>query len=140
MITGIGFVGIVTENREMRAFYRDVLGLELLAEHSDRFAYFATDARGRVELLAPHTNLAQHQHPHRVSFGLLVEDLDAALAELESKPTGPVSEVFSWTKGEVSQRWVFLRDPDGNALLLLEQRGDELAMRRGHNTTRQRSG
>jgi hypothetical protein len=60
---------------------------------------------------------------------LLVEDLDAALASLKSKGVG-YSEVFSWEQEGVSQRWVFIRDPDDNALLLLEQRGDELAMRR----------
>ena len=67
MITGIAFVGIVTQNPEMRAFCRDVLGLQVLAENPDRFTYFATDRNGRLELLAPHTNTAQHQHPHRIS-------------------------------------------------------------------------
>ena len=126
MITGICFVGIVTTNPEMRSFFEQVLGLEVLNENPERFTYFAAGAQGRVELLAPHTNTAQHQHPHRISVGFLVADLNSAIVELEAKGIRH-SEVFSWQKGQTSQRWVFIRDPDDNAFLLLEQRGDELS-------------
>jgi len=118
------------------AFYRDALGLDVLARFSVGGEAFATgvDVAGatadfahldagdaRIELVEyeparePRSD-ANLNHPGASHVGLAVEDLDAAYASLPDDVV-TLSEPQTTESGT---RICFLRDPDGNPVELLE--------------------
>lgn len=117
-------------------FYRDVLDLEVLARFSVGGDAFATgvgidgasadfahldagDARLELVSYAPEGDArgdAQLNQPGATHIGLSVEDLDAVYAAV-SEEVAPVSEPQTTESGT---RIMFVRDPEGNLLELLE--------------------
>jgi catechol 2,3-dioxygenase-like lactoylglutathione lyase family enzyme len=111
MITTLDFVGIPSQDPERsRAFYVDTLGLR--PDDKARFEVWAGDtcfaiwepARLGVEFV-PQRNA----HP-----ALHVDDVAAARAELEAKGVEFIGETFDTGVCHMA----FLRDPDGNDLML----------------------
>ena len=105
----------------MRAFYRDVLGLEPRSEREGfiSFAWGATDPRSPRLTITVHSEVrGVAQDPHRVMVNLEVDDLDAAYARLRDLDVTflrpPATEHFG---GRIAT----VQDPDGNLVQLLEQ-------------------
>jgi len=111
-IRGIGFVGSHTAARaEMGAFLRDVLGLEPTAVDGIGADLFAL-ANGDVFGVA---SLPEHSVAER-TIGLLVDDLDGAVAELHEAgvETDGIAENARW-------RYTHFRAPDGKLYELVEE-------------------
>jgi catechol 2,3-dioxygenase-like lactoylglutathione lyase family enzyme len=103
----------VSDMERAVAFYRDVLGLELLRQDSATWAEF--DAGGRRFAL----HLAGDGQPVRAGGAtavFAVGDLDRAMAELSSRGITSVHE------GDVEgyARFASFLDPDGNTIQLIE--------------------
>ncbi|MEF8975563.1 MAG: VOC family protein [Halapricum sp.] len=129
--------GITVSDLDRTAtFYRDVLGLDVLAEFSVGGEAFATgvDVPGasaefvhldagdaRIELVSydpeaePRTDGALNE-PGTTHIGLSVEDLDAVD---EALPDG-VDTLSEPKTTESGTRILFVRDPEGNLVELLE--------------------
>ena len=111
MIGGLDFVGIPSRDAERtRAFYVDTLGLR--PDPKARFEFYAGDTCFAVwepekmgREFVPQTNA----HP-----ALHVDDVAAARAELEAKGVEFVGDVFDTGVCHMA----FLKDPDGNDLML----------------------
>ena len=122
----IGLAGVILWTSEerfpaMRAFYRDVLGLEPRSERDlfISFAWAATDTRSPRLTITVHSDVrGTAQDPHRVMVNLEVDDLDGAYARLRELDVTflrpPETEHFGG-------RLATLADPDGNLVQLLEQ-------------------
>lgn len=103
---------------EARAFYRNILGLELHSEGS-----------GFCFLRAGGANIAIHKVDANSDFAptgrgiyldLLVDDLTAARSELQA---GSVSILKEWR--DHNGDFLLVADPDGNLLEIYQTRADE---------------
>lgn len=119
------------------AWYQNVLGFEVevswrvAALDGKRLAYLVKND-ARIELvaadpgadgLAPATSFPEHFG--RTGYGhfcFSVEDVDAALAELEAKgvPTFVKAETYALDGTEYERRVGFVQDPEGNVLEFAE--------------------
>ena len=96
------------------AFYRDALGLELLARHGSNWAEF----RAGTVILALHGAVeGRPADPGGAAAGFRVDDLEGTRMALEGR--GVAFE----HQGEVEGygRFAIFRDPDGNAVELIER-------------------
>ena len=118
-VIGLGFVGIVSDDPAVRAFYRDAIGLQLLSE-SDDLAYFAAGETGRIEVLSSGSPTAARQRSDAPAVGLLVVDLDSFLRQLDLSAVGH-SRVMQWRDDAEVHRWAYFQDPCGTVLLALER-------------------
>lgn len=113
-IRGIGFVGSHTNaHAEMSTFLRDVLGLVPIAVDGVGADLFAA-SNGDVLAVAPPY---EDGDAAERSVGLIVADLDGAIAELGAAgvETDGVSENARW-------RYTHFRMPDGKLYELVEER------------------
>jgi catechol 2,3-dioxygenase-like lactoylglutathione lyase family enzyme len=124
-ITGIAWLGIVSDDPAMRDFYTSILQIKLLDE-TDTYAYYAIDAIARLEILTSASNTAKVQRNDAPAVGFLVDDIEASVRELEDAGVRLLTEIKEWRSGEIIHRWIVFADPAGNILLLLERHGDEL--------------
>ena len=98
-------------------FYRDVLGLPLLRNDED-FAHFDAGDGALLELFS---GGRAHHAPKKadqqsIRFGLRVDDLDEAIAELQERGVGFPEGVGEFEGG----RWAHFTDPEGNGLEIKE--------------------
>ena len=106
-LKGVVWLGTRTARfDEMSAFTRDVLGLEL-KHGEDGQAVFELPDGDTFEIFDTHH--PGGGHPDGVAAGFLVDDAEAAAAELRAAGV-EVTEVVS--AGEF--RWAYFRAPDGN--------------------------
>jgi hypothetical protein len=113
-IRGIGFVGSHTEaHEEMGAFLRDVLGLHPITVDGAGATLFAAQNGDVLAVARPYE---EDGAPER-TIGLLVDDVDAAEAELHAAgfETDGISENARW-------RYTHFRAPDGKLYELVEER------------------
>jgi predicted enzyme related to lactoylglutathione lyase len=82
-VKGVSWVGVKTDQYEaMVTFFRDVVGLEAVAERDD-FLEFRMPNGDQVEIFGPRGPDAVEQFAHNeVVAGLQVEDIDSAIAAL----------------------------------------------------------
>ncbi len=130
-IQDLGEIAIRTSRMdEMFAFYRDVVGLQVLTEPSDGIAFFriAAGYEGHTKVLAlfeptagrpavhPHGNTAPQggvgSTLHHLALNIDFQAQPAAIAWLQSQGLEVVEQVFDW----IGWRGVFFRDPDGNTV------------------------
>ena len=112
-VRGLVFAGIETPDpRALAAFLADVLGVEA-TEDEDVFS-FRLDGGDGLAVVEP-GHLAP---PSDTVLGFLVDDLEAAVAELEAKGVPKDGSLLS---GPVF-RWQHFRAPDGRAFELVERR------------------
>jgi len=127
-VRGIAWTTTKTRRyEEMRAFARDVLGLESYYEEPD-FSLFRCEDGDTFEVTGPGSPIFESGAPgERQVICFLVEDVDAARVELEGKGVefiGPVNEA-----PETGNRFTFFQAPDGHVYelatipSLLENRG-----------------
>lgn len=108
------------EPSNVRTFYEETLGLELLAE--DEFG-LTFDAGGTPVRL---TRVVGHRPPPYTLFGWEVDDLDEAMAELAKR--GIAIERYDDLEQDWRGVWTapdgrgvaWFRDPEGNVLGLME--------------------
>ena len=115
-IRGIGFVGSHTEaHREMGAFLRDVLGLHPITVDGVGATLFAATNGDVLAVAQPYEENGAAER----TVGLLVDDVDAATAELHAAgvETDGISENARW-------RYTHFRAPDGKLYELVEERSD----------------
>ena len=105
------WVGVVSEDLEaQRRFYRDVLGLRE-KEPGDTWIEFDMGSERVFELIVRDPAVSQYVTSGYV-VGFQVEDIRAAVAELEERGVERVSEVEGGT--ESGQYWCYFRDPEGH--------------------------
>jgi catechol 2,3-dioxygenase-like lactoylglutathione lyase family enzyme len=107
-----------TRPAEALRFYRDVLGLTLVADEEHAIVFDARGTMLRVQKAAHHTPA-----PHTL-LGWRVDDLDATLAGLAERGVRferydflPQDERGVWTTPD-GTRIAWFKDPDGNLLSL----------------------
>ena len=118
MNSRIGYVNVGVRDLERSlAFYRDVLAFQLIS-HQPSFHYAAFDVGGmRFAIAASETDGFTGRPPgdRHTGIGLVVEDVDAAHAELAAKgvafPMPPARQPWGGYMGIFS-------DPDGNLFYL----------------------
>ncbi len=112
-IRGIGFVGSHTPaHEEMSRFLRDVLGLAPIAVDGVGAELFAAANGDVLGVARPDEGDAAER-----TIGLLVDDLDGAVAELHAAglETDGIAENARW-------RYTHFRAPDGKLYELVEER------------------
>jgi catechol 2,3-dioxygenase-like lactoylglutathione lyase family enzyme len=118
-IRGIVFVGSHTPaHAEMSAFARDVLGLAPIDVEGVDAALFATRGGDVLAVAPPYEEDGAVER----TVGLLVDDLDAAVAELHTAgvETDGVSENARW-------RYTHFRAPDAKLYELVQERDPDPA-------------
>jgi catechol 2,3-dioxygenase-like lactoylglutathione lyase family enzyme len=120
-IRGLAWLGVVSDRPETRAFYREALGLEQLAEDAS-YAYLKIDERARLEVLASDTQTARRHRPGAPVFGFLVDDVEAALDEVRAKGYPVEGTIHEWRDDTEVHRWTYLQDPEGHILQLVDVR------------------
>jgi predicted enzyme related to lactoylglutathione lyase len=122
VIKGIKWVGICTADwNQTISFYRDVLGLTLRNEGT--FTTEGGQGARWVEMAAANGNLIEafdQNLPERALFqapvvGFLVDDVESARSELESKGVkfiGPVGRGTDW-------EWSYFRSPEGHVYQIM---------------------
>ncbi|AKI00268.1 lactoylglutathione lyase-like lyase [Hoeflea sp. IMCC20628] len=125
-ISGLGEIAIrCIDFAAMTAFYRDTLGLELLADRGGIiFFKLGNGVEGHTAVLAlfnPEINpgcgasVAASSTLHHVALSLSQADQQAACRWFEANGISYKIEEFSW----IGWRGVFLTDPDGNTVELV---------------------
>jgi len=111
MITKTDFIGIPSQDADRsRAFYVETLGLR--PDEHGKYEFWAGDTCfGIWEPAKMGMEFAPQRNAHPA---LHVDDMEAARAELEAKGVEFNGEVFDTGVCRMS----FLRDPDGNDLML----------------------
>jgi catechol 2,3-dioxygenase-like lactoylglutathione lyase family enzyme len=102
------------------AFYRDVLGLRLVADEPWAIVFDAGGTMLRIQKAPQHTPA-----PHTL-LGWKVADLGAAMAGLAER--GVSFERYAWMKQDAAGVWTtpdgakicWFKDPDGNVLSLTQ--------------------
>jgi glyoxylase I family protein len=120
-VTGIHHVSlIVADTAVALGFYRDVLGLAVDPERPDLGypgAWLEVGERQvhLLELPNPDPSLGRPEHGGRDRhLALTVDDLDHLAERLQAA-------AVPYTRSRSGRRALFCRDPDGNALELIEQ-------------------
>jgi catechol 2,3-dioxygenase-like lactoylglutathione lyase family enzyme len=116
-IRGIDHVFYWTRDMDAAvAFYRDLLGLELVVRHGDDWAELEA---GPIRL-ALHGVEPQEEAPSSGTVAFRVDDLDAERWRLEQAGV-PFDEHVGEVDGRL--RFATCRDPDGNPVELIEYAG-----------------
>jgi len=112
------WIGIVAEDLgEQRGFYRDVLGF-VEVDRADDWVQFDMGSGRILELLAK-AEVPQYAE-RRVQVGFEVEDIRAAVEELEARGAERISEIEEGTDSS----WCYFRDPEGNAFEVTQRSAD----------------
>ena len=101
----------------MVAWYRDVLGLEIVSlEEADRFCLFTTGEGGTmIALASDHPEQSTATGENRLAPGFRVSDLDATLRRLRSAGVRIYADIDGADEGyRLARIW----DPEGNRLHL----------------------
>jgi predicted enzyme related to lactoylglutathione lyase len=119
-VKGVSWVGVKTDQYEaMVTFFRDVVGLEAVAERDD-FLEFRMPNGDQVEIFGPRGPDAVEQFAHNeVVAGLQVEDIDSAIAALRDAGVELIGEHANAGSGH---SWQHFRAPDGKVFELCSDR------------------
>jgi len=117
-VRGLGFLGVrIADPEQFEAsvsLYRDTLGMEPFRAEPGRLAWFRLGDGTELHLYGP----ADTDHTvfgDRPCVGLLVDDVDATRAEMES-----AGFEFLWeTQRDGERTWAHYRGPDGTVYELI---------------------
>jgi len=115
---GLAWAGLYVEDFEASiVFYKDVLGLTFIAKGDD-WAHFDAGNGMLLELFTGGKASEQPKRPDQQSLvlGLRVDDLDAAIAELQQKGVQFIGDIGEYG----SERWAHFSDREGNGLEIKE--------------------
>jgi catechol 2,3-dioxygenase-like lactoylglutathione lyase family enzyme len=114
---GVSWVGMKTEQFDaMKGFFRDVVGLPSVVERED-FVVFLYPNGDKVELFGPNAGNPPEQFgTSKVMTSILVEDMDAALAELRAAGIELIGGPGFGSDGYI---WQHFRAPDGKEFELV---------------------
>lgn len=105
------WLGVVTDDLQgQRRFYRDVLGFREEDQGEDWVQFDLGQGR-TLELLARDVSRLQYSG-HGYAVGFEVDDMEAAVRELEARGIERVSDVEGGP--ESTQYWCYFRDGEGN--------------------------
>jgi catechol 2,3-dioxygenase-like lactoylglutathione lyase family enzyme len=109
-VKGVCWVGVKTDQyASMVTFFRDILGLEAIAERDD-FLVFRMPDGDQVEIFGPNGPNPVEQFAHeQVVAGLLVDDIEIAIAELRAAGI----ELIGEANASGGYSWQHFRAPDG---------------------------
>ena len=115
IVTGVDFVSIPTRDLESAcAFYGNTLGLPRSVYRPDRnFAEFETGTV-TISVVNPERMGIGEFKANANHLALQVDDVQAARAELEERGVSFLGDIFDTGVCHMA----FLKDPDGNALML----------------------
>lgn len=112
------WIGVVCGDFEgQQAFYGGILGLREV-ERGDDWVQYDLGPDSTFELLR-RSDDAEYDRP-KYQVGFVVEEIEAARAELVAKGVEPVTDIKEATDGASS--WAYFRDPEGN-VFEITQRG-----------------
>ena len=110
-VRGIGWAGVSTDRTdEMRAFATGVLGMSVEYE-DDKICVMQTADGAKFELFAPGAGDPGQFEPNQIVIGFLVDDFEAARAELAA--TEGVELMGEPDGTPDGYRWQHFRAPDG---------------------------
>ena len=110
-VRGIRWAGVSTDRvAEMRRFATEVLGVTVAYEDDDIVVTQTTDG-SKFELFTRGSGDAEQFDPNPVAIGFLVDDFEAARAELEAAEGVDVLGEPGGDEG--GYRWQHFRAPDG---------------------------
>jgi len=113
----IAVVGLWAEDVPATAhFYRDVIGLSLLAHHHGERPHFDLGGSYLTILKGRPVPAQDASPPHFPVVALAVEDLDAATERLRAHGV----EMPWGVEGDAQSRWVKFYDPAGNLVELVQ--------------------
>jgi predicted enzyme related to lactoylglutathione lyase len=115
-VKSVSWVGVRTDQYEaMAGFFRDVIGLEAILDSPD-FTVFRMPDGDQVEIFGPDgPNPAEQFARNDVVAGLLVDNMDAAIAELRQAGVELIGERQTGGDG---YSWQHFRAPDGKVFEL----------------------
>ena len=120
-VRGVAWLGLIGDHPATRAFYRDLLGLEVVEEGPDH-VQFVLPGGTRLEVLASHTGTGARLRAEAPAIGFLVDDVEAALADLGSAGYEAEGTLHEWRSDTETYRWTYLEDPEGHLLQLVDVR------------------
>ncbi|HEY2017040.1 MAG TPA: hypothetical protein VGH38_26225, partial [Bryobacteraceae bacterium] len=111
-IKGIRYAGVSTAHfQAMCQFGVNVLGLQPAAKDTD-FQELVASNGDRLELNGPLSNFPQWEfRPNQIMIGFLVDDIQAAVAELAKAPG---VTLLGTIQTDAGTQWQDFRAPDGN--------------------------
>jgi catechol 2,3-dioxygenase-like lactoylglutathione lyase family enzyme len=113
---GVSWVGVKTDRfDEMATFFREVTGLEAIAERPD-FTVFRLPDGDQLEIFGPQGPNPAEQFAHnQVVAGFLVDDIELATKELRD---AGVEMIGDRGEGRDGYAWQHFRAPDGKVFEL----------------------
>ncbi|MEU4690152.1 VOC family protein [Actinoplanes sp. NPDC023714] len=119
-VRGISWVGVKTDSyQSMRNFFADVAGMTPDHEDGD-FTVFGLPGGDKLEIFGPGAADPPGQFAAgKVVAGLLVDDIDEAIAELRAAGIALIGE----KQGGDGYWWQHFRAPDGTVFELAEDAG-----------------
>lgn len=112
MITKVAFIGHPVRDMEAaKRFYGEALGLKCSANHNDRWVEFDTPEGKSIALDSFSPEMAPEMS---VYLSLETDNIEAELAGLKDKGVEVVKDVMD---NKVC-KMAFIKDPDGNVLML----------------------
>jgi hypothetical protein len=123
-VRGLGFLGVrVAAHDQFEAsvsLYRDTLGLTPFREEPGRLAWFRLGDGTELHVYGPE-DTDHVAFGDRPCVGLVVEDVDATRARMES-----AGVQFLWeTQRDADRAWAHYRGPDGTVYELIGPRGGD---------------
>jgi predicted enzyme related to lactoylglutathione lyase len=122
-VLDLGWGGIFIENFDATVtWYDEVLGLDLVSPgmNAAKPATFTLTNGARLQLFGGGvaSPTAKEAAAQSVTLGLQVADLDGTIAELELRGVDVDDHVGRWDgeDGWPGERWVDIRDPEGNRI------------------------
>ena len=115
------FTIAVTDTRKSTEFYTDVLGLKLLNANHERGMVFLDSAGDCIVLMKTDTTIAPvRQRDAHHAFHVEADMFDGCVQELKDKGIEIMLEDERKERAVVTGRSVYIPDPDGNVIELVD--------------------
>jgi catechol 2,3-dioxygenase-like lactoylglutathione lyase family enzyme len=115
------FTIAVTDTRKSTEFYTDVLGLKLLNANHERGMVFLDSAGDCIVLMKTDTTIAPvRQRDAHHAFHVEADKFDGCVQELNDKGIEIMLEDERKERAVVTGRSVYIPDPDGNVIELVD--------------------
>jgi catechol 2,3-dioxygenase-like lactoylglutathione lyase family enzyme len=114
-----GWIGVVVDDLEAQGrFWGDLLGVPESARGPDYIQFDLPGGRTFEVLLR--SDDPQYDR-RRFQVGFVVEDIQAARADLMHRGVDPITEIL----GDDEAKWAYFRDPEGNVFEITQRPGGQ---------------